>query len=97
MPTYVTLYNWTEQGVKNIKESPARLEAAIKAMQAAGGKILGVYVTLGAYDLVALSEWPSDEMVAAGALAISSLGNVRTTTLRAFTPAEFAEIVKQIP
>ena len=97
MPTYVTLYNWTEQGVKNIKEAPARLEAAIKATQAAGGKLLGVYITMGAYDLVALSEWPSDESVAAGALAISSLGNVRTTTMRAFTPAEFAEIVKKIP
>jgi uncharacterized protein with GYD domain len=97
MPTYVTLYNWTEQGVKNIKESPARLEAAVKATEAAGGKVLGIYVTMGAYDLVAFSEWPSDELVAAGALAISSLGNVRTTTLRAFTPAEFAEIVKKIP
>jgi uncharacterized protein with GYD domain len=52
---------------------------------------------MGAYDLVAFSEWPSDEAVTAGALTIGSLGNVRTTTLRAFTPAEFAEIVKKQP
>jgi uncharacterized protein with GYD domain len=97
MPVYVTLYNWTAQGIKGIKESPARLQAAIKASEAAGGKILGVYVTMGAYDLVAFSEWPSDEAVTAGALTIGSLGNVRTTTLRAFTPAEFAEIVKKLP
>lgn len=96
-PTYITLYQWTEQGVKNIKGAPARIEASIKAGEAMGGKSLGIYVTMGEYDLVAISESPNDETAAAFALAIGSLGNVRTMTLRAFTKEEFAEIVKKLP
>ncbi len=97
MPTYITLYKWTEQGIKNIKESPARIETSIKAAEAMGGKLLGVYVTMGEYDLVALSEWPNDEAAAGMVLAQAVLGNVRTTTMRAFTKAEFASIVKKMP
>jgi uncharacterized protein with GYD domain len=97
MPTYVTLYKWTEKGIKNVKQAPERIEAAIKGAEAMGGKILGLYVTLGEYDLVAISEWPSDEAGMAMLLAQGALGNVRSTTLKAFAPAEFAEIVKKVP
>ena len=97
MPTYVTLYKWTEQGIKNVKGAPERMKAAIETAEAAGGKILGLYVTLGEYDLVAISEWPSDEAGMVMLLAQGALGNVRTTTLKAFTLAEFGEIVKKLP
>jgi uncharacterized protein with GYD domain len=97
MPTYVTLFKWTEQGIKNVIEMPERIDAAIKGTEALGGKILGFYVTLGEYDLVAISEWPSDEAGLAMLLAQDALGNVRSTTLKAFPPAEFAEIVKKLP
>ena len=97
MPTYVTLYNWTEQGIKSVKNAPDRIKASIKATETAGGKVLGVYVTMGEYDLVAISEWPDDQTASAAALAQASQGFVRMKTLKAFTPAEFAAIVKKMP
>jgi uncharacterized protein with GYD domain len=97
MPTYITLYKWTDQGIKNVKAAPDRIQKSIKAAEAAGGKVLGVYVTMGEYDLVAVTESPNDEAVAAFLLAQASQGNVHTQTLRAFTPAEFARIVKKMP
>jgi uncharacterized protein with GYD domain len=97
MPTYLTLYNWTEQGIKNVKDSPARIAAHVKAAEAAGGKVVGLYVTMGEYDVAAISEWPNDKTAAAFALAQASQGFVTTKTLKAFTPAEFAAIVKKMP
>jgi uncharacterized protein with GYD domain len=97
MPTYVFLYKLTDQGIKNIKEMPQRLEKAIEASEAVGGKVLGVYSVLGEYDLVSIAEFPNDETVLSLALAFGSLGNVRSTTLKAFTKEEFAEIVKKLP
>jgi len=96
MPTYVTLIKWTEQGMKAVKDALTRLEAAEKAAAAGGGKFVGAYVTMGDYDLVVIAEGPSDEDAAAANLAIASQGNVRTTTMRAFTKAEFAEILKKL-
>ena len=97
MPTYVTMYKFTDQGIRNVKESPKRLEAGIKAFEAMGGKMRGAYYTLGEYDLVTVGEIPSDEAGVAFALSIGALGNVRSTTMRAFSPKEFAEIIKKMP
>ena len=96
MPTYVSLYKWTEQGIKTVKDAPARIKDSIKASEKMGGKVLGVYITMGEYDLVAISEWPNDEAAAAMILAQGALGNVRTTSLKAFTPDEFAKIVAKL-
>jgi uncharacterized protein with GYD domain len=62
-----------------------------------GGKMLGFYVVMGEYDYVAIAEGPSDEVAMAFLMALGSLGNVKTTTLKAFSKEEFAEIVKKIP
>ena len=97
MPTYIGLYKLTEQGIKNVKDMPQRIEKAIEASEAMGGKVLGVYSVLGEYDLVSIAEFPNDETVLTLALALGAQGNVRTTTLKAFTKAEFAEIVKRLP
>jgi uncharacterized protein with GYD domain len=97
MPTYVTLVKWTEQGMKGIKDLPIRFEEAGKAMEAMGGKFLSAYVTMGLYDMVVISEGPNDEAASTAALAIASQGNLQTTTMRAFTPAEFAAILKKVP
>jgi uncharacterized protein with GYD domain len=96
MPTYVTLFKWTDQGVKDVKNAPARFDASKKLTEAMGGKILGLYVTMGEYDIVAVTEGPSDEMASAVALSIAAKGNAKTTTMRAFTESEFSAIVKKV-
>ena len=96
MPTYVTLFKWTEQGVKNVKDAPARFKASKQLVESLGGKFLGLYVTMGEYDIVAVTEGPSDEAASAVALSIASKGNAKTTTLRAFTEKEFSEILKKV-
>lgn len=97
MPTYIGLYRMTDQGIKNVKDAPNRVDEAIKGAEAMGGKVIGVYSVMGEYDYVAIGEFPSDESAMAFAMAIGSGGNVRTTTLKAFKKEEFAEIVKKLP
>ena len=97
MPIYITLFNLTDQGVKNIKDAPKRFEQGAKAFEEMGGKLIGFYLTMGEYDYVSIGEAPSDEVIATFMLALGALGNVRTTTLKAFTTEEFAEIVKKLP
>ncbi len=96
MPTYVTLYKWTEQASKDVKNAPARFQVSKKLAESLGGKILEIYVTMGEYDVVAVSEASSDEVAAAIALSIAAKGNVKSLTMRAFTEGEFAEIVKRV-
>ena len=97
MVTYILLMKLTDQGVKAIKEAPARIEAGIKGWEAMGGKIHGFYATLGEYDYVSVGEAPSDEVAMAFSLALSSFGNVRTVSLKAFTVEEFTKVVKHLP
>jgi uncharacterized protein with GYD domain len=97
MPTYIVLVNWTEQGIKNVKESPQRLDATRKAIEAAGGKLVGFYLTMGRYDQVAIVEGKSDEMASALLLSIGSKGSVRTETLKAFPEAQYREIIAKMP
>lgn len=97
MSAYVFLYKYTQQGLANIKESPERIKQAKIAVEKAGGRIIGVWVTMGEYDLVAISEWPDDQLAAAFLLAQGSQGNVTSQTLRAFSEDEFAKIVAKVP
>ncbi|MDP2662711.1 MAG: GYD domain-containing protein [Dehalococcoidia bacterium] len=97
MPQYVVLGNWTDQGIRNIKESPKRVAQVRQAMEAAGGKMLSFYTTMGRYDFVMVAEGPSDEVVAGLALAIGSQGNVRTETLKAFPPDVAESIISRLP
>lgn len=97
MPTYVVLVNWTDQGIRTVKESPQRLDATRKAIEAAGGKMLGFYLTMGRYDEILIVEGPSDAVTATLALSAGSEGSVRTETLRAFTEAEYRNIIAKIP
>jgi len=97
MPTYIVLVNWTDQGIRAVKESPRRLDATKKAIEAAGGKMLGFYLTMGRYDEVLIVEGPSDEVAATLTLSAGSEGNVRTETLKAFPEAEYRDIIAKIP
>ena len=93
MPHYVTLVHYTQQGISKIKDSPSRLDAARKAAEAEGGKINAWYLTMGQYDAVLISEFPSDEACAKFSLSAGSLGNISTETLKAFPEAEYRKIV----
>ncbi len=97
MPTYIVLNNWTDHGIRNVKESPQRLDATRKAIEAAGGKVLGYYLTMGRYDSVLIVEGPSDEVAATLALSAGSQGSIRTETLKAFPEAEYRKIIAKIP
>jgi len=96
MPYFVALLRYTQQGIAKIKESPARLDAAKKAAEKAGGKIHAWYLTMGQYDAVLISEFPNDEAGAKFTLSVGALGNVTTETLKAFTEAEYRKIVGSI-
>jgi uncharacterized protein with GYD domain len=97
MPTYITLYNWTQKGIENVKESPARLDAAKQAVEAMGGKIVGFYLVQGQYDMVAVSEAPNDETAAKMVLSIGSQGSVRSVTMRAYKEDEYRKIISELP
>jgi uncharacterized protein with GYD domain len=97
MATYVILINYTDQGIRNIKDSPKRLDAAKKMLKSMGGEIKDFYLTMGSYDIAIVAEAPSDEVIAKFALASGSLGNVRTTTLKAFPEAEYRKIIAALP
>jgi uncharacterized protein with GYD domain len=96
MATFISLVRYTEQGIRNVKESPTRLDATKKAFQAAGGEIKQFFLVMGKYDIVIVSEAPDDETAAKVSLALGSLGNVRTETLRAFTEPEFRKIIASL-
>lgn len=97
MPSYLSLLNWTDQGIRNIKDGPQRLEAAKQAIQSAGGRLIFFYLTMGQYDAVVISELPDDETAARVLLATGMQGNVRSTTLKAFTEDEYRNIVSSLP
>ena len=96
MPTYVSLLRYTERGIANVKESPKRLDAFKDALKKAGGSLKSFYLTMGRYDIVAAYELPDDEAAAKVMLAVGSLGNIRTETLRAFTEDEFRKIIASL-
>jgi uncharacterized protein with GYD domain len=91
--SFIVLLNWTEQGVKAFKESPSRVDAFNEQMAGLGAKVTDVYWTIGPYDIVAFVEAGDDESATAALLKLGSLGNVRSTTLRAFSRSEFEQIV----
>lgn len=93
MPTYISLISWTDQGIKAFEDSVDRYEAAQQLAAKVGATLSASYWTLGPYDVVAISEAPDDETATAFALAISSQGNVRTTTMRAFGADEMRGII----
>lgn len=97
MPTYLTLLRYTQTGIQNIKESPARLDAAKQLARSLGSEIKAVYLTMGRYDLAVISEAPNDEVVAKFALAVGSRGAVSTETLRAFPEDDYRRIIAELP
>ena len=96
MPTYVTLMNWTDQGVRTVRDTVHRREQADELAEKHGAKIEQVYWTAGSYDLVTIVEAPDDESLTAMLLEIGSAGNLRTTTLRAYDREEMSGIIQRL-
>jgi uncharacterized protein with GYD domain len=97
MPTYISLMKFTDQGIKDVKEAPQRAEQLVKGLEAMGGKLLGLYFTMGEYDYIGIAEAPSDEVALTFLMSMGAAGNVKTTTLKAFKIEELAAIVKKLP
>jgi uncharacterized protein with GYD domain len=96
MSTYIVLIDWTELGLKNVRESPRRLDAAKKLLREMGGNFKEFYLTMGEHDMVAVCEAPDDAVAARFALSLGSGGSVRTRTLKAFPEAAYREIINSL-
>jgi uncharacterized protein with GYD domain len=96
MPTYVTLMNWTDQGVRNVRDTVNRRGQADELAQKHGATIEEVYWTVGPYDIVTIVEAPDDESVTAMLLELGSAGNLRTTTLRAYDSEQMSGILQRL-
>lgn len=93
MGTYISLIDWTDQGIRNFRDSLERAEAAGKAAEQLGGKLKDVYWTVGEHDIVAIAEFSDDEAATAFLLSLGALGNVRSKTLKAFGAEEMRRII----
>jgi len=96
MSTYILLVNWTDHGMRHIKDSPKRLDTAKSALRDMGGQFTAFYMTMGDYDLVAVYEAPDDAVAARFSLMLGMLGNVRATTLKAFPEQAYREIINSL-
>jgi len=97
MSTYVSLLRYTQQGIADAKNGPARLDAAKEAFRRAGAELKAFYFTMGQYDGVVVLEAPDDAIAARLALSIGAQGNLRTETLRAYSETEYRKIMASLP
>ncbi len=97
MLTFIVSINFTDQGIKNIKGSPKRMQAGKALLKKMGGRVKQVYLTSGDSDAVLIAEVPDGNVMAKFAMALGSLGNVRTKTVRAWPEAEFKKMVAELP
>lgn len=96
MTTYIVFVNWTDQGIKGVKDSPKRLDAAKKWLAEMGGSFQQFYLTMGDYDMVAVCDAPDDAVIARLVLMLGMGGNVRTRTLKAFPENAYREIINSL-
>ena len=97
MPTYISLVNLTDQGIRTLKDLPQRLQNAERTFAAMGAQLREVYLVMGPYDYVVVADAPDDVTMARVSLAIAGQGNVRTQTLRAFDRNELLQVVEGLP
>jgi uncharacterized protein with GYD domain len=95
MPTYVSLVNWTDQGIKNFRDSVRRAEDYRGLVEKSGGQLRQLLWTLGEYDVVVVTEFPDDETATAVALQTGALGNIRTKTMKAFDAEQMSAIIQR--
>ena len=97
MPTFISFVNWTEQGIRNVKEAPQRAKAAKALLEKLGGSVKQIYLTSGEHDIVLIADIPDGDTMAMFALAVARQGNVRTQTVRGWTEDEFEKIIANLP
>ena len=97
MATFVTLYRFTEQGIRELKESPKRIEAIKKAYKEAGAEVKQFYALMGQYDTMVVAEAPSEEVIMKLNVWVDSMGYVTSQTMRAFNEAEWKKMCEEIP
>jgi uncharacterized protein with GYD domain len=95
MPTYVSLINWTDQGIKNFKDTTHRAQDFTNVVEKAGGHVRELLWTVGEYDIVSIVDFPDDETATASLLQVGALGNIRTKTMRAFDGMQMARIIER--
>ncbi|HEX6523482.1 MAG TPA: GYD domain-containing protein [Streptosporangiaceae bacterium] len=91
----MSLIHWTDQGIKNYKDTRKRLEDFTKLAESKGGKVRESLYTVGEYDIVTVTEFPDDETATTALLQVGALGNIRTNTMRAFTAEEMGGIISR--
>ena len=96
MAKYIMLLNWTDQGIRNVKESPHRVDKVRQLLKDMGGDFKQFFLTMGAYDMVAVYEAPDDAVAARFSLELGMIGNIRTETLKAFPEAAYREIIRTL-
>lgn len=96
MTTYIILVHWTDQGMRRVNESPTRLDRAKATLAEMGGQFKAFYMTFGEYDFVAIYEAPDDAVAARFSLMLGMLGDVRSTTLKAFPEQAYREIIHSL-
>lgn len=96
MPTYLTLWKWTEQGAKNSAGAVERAKGFEADIERRGGKVIAFMWTLGRFDGFVLAEAPNDETVTSALLGVASMGNATTQTLRAFNAEEMKQIIEKM-
>jgi len=95
MATYVSLINWTEQGIKNFRDTTQRAQDFSRLVESSGGKVRELLWTVGEYDIVCVAEFPDEETGVAALLQVGSAGNIRSNTMRAFSAEEMAGIIRR--
>jgi uncharacterized protein with GYD domain len=97
VPRYVALVNWTDQGIRNVKDSPKRANDFVAMAKNMGCTVQQLLFTMGPYDIVTIFEAPDAQTATSVALAVSKLGNVRTLSMPAYTPDEMGSILGKVP
>jgi uncharacterized protein with GYD domain len=95
MTTYVSLINWTEQGIRNFRDTTQRAEDFSKLVENSGGRVRELVWTVGEYDMVCMTDFPDEETGVAALLQVGSAGNIRSKTLRAFNADEMSGIIRR--
>ena len=97
MPGYIILGKWTQKGVAEVKNSPERMKQGRVAAEKLGGRVVGMWATMGEYDGVIILDMPNDQAASLFALGLAGVGTASTQTMRAYSEEEFAQLVAKLP